>query len=108
VRRAEPDAGKWHLYVIRCGDDSLYTGIATDVERRLSEHREGGARGARYLRGRAPLELVYRLPVGSRSRALQLERRLKGLTKEEKERVVRAGPDADELSRRLGLGEEEE
>ena len=94
--------------MIRCGDGSLYTGIATDVERRLAEHRDGGPRGARYLRGRAPLELVYELPVGSQSLALRLEQRLKRVTKQEKESIVRASPEADELSRRLGLEEEEE
>lgn len=94
--------------MIRCGDDSLYTGIATDVERRLAEHRDGGPRGARYLRGRGPLELVYGLPVGSQSLALRLEQRLKRLTKQEKESIVRAGLNAKELSQRLGLDDEEE
>ena len=61
----------WHLYLVRCNDGSLYTGISTDVERRLDAHRNN--RGARRLRGRGPLELVYSQPVGDRGLALSLE-----------------------------------
>jgi len=45
----------WYLYIVRCRDGTLYTGISTDVDRRLAEHRQGGNAGARYLKGRAPL-----------------------------------------------------
>ncbi len=76
----------WSLYLVRCGDGSLYTGIATDVARRFAEHQSG--KGARYLRGRGPLELVYRHPVGNRSEALQLEHRVKRLSKQQKEHLV--------------------
>ena len=48
----------WYLYILRCGDGTLYTGITTDVEKRLEQHRTG--KGAKYTRGRQPLELVYR------------------------------------------------
>ncbi|MCP5431113.1 MAG: GIY-YIG nuclease family protein [Chromatiaceae bacterium] len=57
----------WHLYLVRCNDGSLYTGISTDVQRRLAAH--GASRGARRLRGRGPLELVYTQAVGDRSQA---------------------------------------
>ncbi len=76
----------WHLYLIRCADGSLYTGITTDVARRLEEHRSN--RGARRLRGRGPLELVYSRPVGDRSRALRLEHRVKRLTRAAKEALI--------------------
>ena len=56
----------WSVYLVRCKDDSLYAGVALDVDRRLEEHREG-KRGAKYLRGRAPLELVLRRELGDRS-----------------------------------------
>lgn len=72
----------WHLYILRCGDGSLYTGITTDVEKRLEAHRRG--RGAKYTRGRTPLELVYREECGSHSDALKREWQLKQLTREEK------------------------
>lgn len=74
----------WSIYLLRCGDGSFYTGIATDVSRRIGEH-EQGKRGAKYLRGRGPLELVYQRSVGDRSVALRIEYRLKQLPKIEKE-----------------------
>ena len=77
----------WHLYLVRCKDGSLYTGISTDVERRLDAHRNN--RGARRLRGRGPLELVYSQPVGDRGLALSLEHRVKKMNKDDKERLVR-------------------
>ena len=77
----------WHLYLIRCNDGSLYTGITTDVQRRLSDHQN--SRGARRLRGRGPLELVFSQQVGDRSLAQQLEWRIKRWSKTEKERLIR-------------------
>lgn len=80
-------ASRWQLYMVRCVDGSLYTGIATDVARRFAEHQAG--RGAKYLRGRGPLQLVYQQPAGDRSRALRLELAVKRLSKEEKEALIR-------------------
>jgi putative endonuclease len=77
----------WSVYMIRCGDDSLYTGIATDVTRRFKEHQSGKT-GSKYLRGRAPLELVFQLQVGDRSLASKLEHRIKKLPRPKKEKVV--------------------
>jgi len=77
----------WSVYMIRCRDDSLYTGIATDVARRFEEHQSGNT-GSKYLRGRAPLELVFQLQVGDRSRASKIEHRIKKLPRPEKEKVV--------------------
>lgn len=78
----------WQVYIIRCADDSLYTGITTDVVRRLGEHGGNGKAAARYLRGKGPLRLVFTCAVGSRSLALQAEYRIKQLTKRDKERLV--------------------
>ena len=72
----------WHLYILRCKDDSLYTGITTDVEKRLEVHRAG--KGAKYTRGRCPLELVYREECGSHSDALKRELEIKALTRQQK------------------------
>ena len=77
----------WYLYLVRCGDGSLYTGISTDVARRFEAHTQN--RGARRLRGRGPLQLVYSEAVGDRRQALRLEYRVKRLSKAEKERLVR-------------------
>jgi putative endonuclease len=77
------------VYVLRCDDGSLYTGYTTDVERRLAEHRAG--EGARYTRGRGPLELVHVERFGSRSAAMTREHEIKQLSKAEKERLVADG-----------------
>ena len=76
----------WYLYILRCKDDSLYTGITTDVEKRLDAHRAG--RGAKYTRGRAPLELVYRETCGGHSAALKREAQIKKLSREQKQVLI--------------------
>jgi len=75
--------------MLRCADDSLYTGIATDVDRRLAEH-SSGRRGAKYLKGRLPVSLVFVYEAGDRSSASRLEYRIKRLSRAEKERLVNA------------------
>lgn len=79
-------ANTWKLYILRCGDGSLYTGITTDVEKRLETHRSG--KGAKYTRGRGPLELVYREECGDHSAALKRELEIKKLPREEKEKLI--------------------
>ena len=76
----------WYLYILRCGDGTLYTGITTDVERRLEAHRQG--RGAKYTRGRGPLELAYQEECGTHSEALKREYAIKQLSREEKENLI--------------------
>ena len=78
----------WHLYMIRTKNGELYTGIATNVERRFTEHTESGKKGAKYLRGRGPLKLVYQQKIGTRSDALKAEAAVKKMSKEEKEGLV--------------------
>jgi putative endonuclease len=78
----------WHVYMIRCADGSLYTGISTDVERRLGEHRNGSGKGAKYLRGRGPLGVVLSRAVGDRRSALKVEAKLKRSAKKTKEALV--------------------
>jgi putative endonuclease len=80
-------SGYW-LYVVRCADGALYTGIALDVRRRLMQHRAG--RGAKALRGRGPLVLLRRCRVGALGRALRAERAMKRLPKARKEQLVAA------------------
>ena len=78
---------QYSLYIVRCADGSLYTGIALDVERRLEEHSTG-QRGARYLRGKGPLHLEFRASLGDRSAAQQAETRVKRLSRERKEHLI--------------------
>lgn len=76
----------WYLYILRCGDGTLYTGITTDVARRLEAHRQG--RGAKYTRGRGPLELIYQEEWGTHSLALKREAAVKRLPRQEKEALI--------------------
>lgn len=77
---------KWYLYILQCRDGSLYTGITTDVEKRLEAHRSG--KGAKYTRGRGPLELVYRETCEDHSQALKRELEMKALARQEKLRLI--------------------
>ena len=72
----------WKLYILRCGDGSLYTGITTDVEARFAQHSAG--KGAKYTRGRGPLELVYSEECGTHSDALKRELEIKARPREQK------------------------
>jgi len=74
----------WYLYVLHCGDGTLYCGITTDLERRLDQHNAGT--GARYTRGRRPVSLARAWPCGDRSSALKSEAAFKKLTRSAKTR----------------------
>jgi len=78
----------WYIYLIRCHDGSLYTGITTDVARRFAEHQQDKGAGAKYLRGRRPLKLVFQKDLGSRSLAQRVESKVKRLSKAKKEELV--------------------
>ena len=73
----------WYLYILRCKDGTLYTGITTDVDKRFAAHTAG--KGAKYTRGRGPLVLLYRETCGDHSAALKREAEMKKLTRQEKE-----------------------
>ena len=79
---------KWYVYLLSCGDGSLYCGITDDVERRLEMHRSG--KGAKYTRGRGPLELIYTEELSSRSDALKREAFIKQLSRKEKLTLIEA------------------
>lgn len=79
--------GEHYVYVVRCSDDTLYTGYTTDVERRLAEHDEG--EGAKYTQGRGPVTLVHLESLETRSAAQQREHEIKSLGRSEKERLIR-------------------
>ncbi len=87
---------EWSFYLIRTRHDALYAGITTDLSRRLSEH-ESSEKGAKYLRSKGPLTLVYQAKIGSRALALKVERRVKKLRKRKKEEIVEKNPEAEAL-----------
>lgn len=84
--------GEHHVYVVECSDGTYYTGYTTDVERRVAEHNEGS--GAKYTRGRRPVELIHVESFDSQSAALQREYAIKKLDRSAKERLVRSGEEA--------------
>ena len=78
---------KWTVYLLRCGDGTLYCGITNDLQNRLEMHRSG--KGAKYTRGRGPLELVYTESCQDKSAALKRERQIKALPREKKLALIR-------------------
>jgi putative endonuclease len=78
----------WFVYILRCGNGALYTGVTTDVPRRLDEHASGGSRSARFTRAFAPVEAVYRRRIGSKRLAYRVEYRLKRISREKKAMVA--------------------
>lgn len=81
---------QWCVYILRCGDGTLYTGMTDDFPHRLQMHRSG--KGAKYTRGRAPIEPVYLESVEDRSAALRREWEIKQLTRAEKLCLIESAP----------------
>ena len=79
--------GSWSVYILRCADGTLYTGIAPDVEKRVQKHNEG--KGAKYTRGRTPVELVYREDHPNRAEASKREYQIKQLSRAEKLELIK-------------------
>jgi predicted GIY-YIG superfamily endonuclease len=86
-RRDEPPSDTWFVYLLRCADGSLYTGITKDVSRRCEQHNGGTA--SRYTRSRRPTCLVYQEAHASRSLALRREAAIKALSRRQKESLIR-------------------
>ena len=84
---AKTSDGVWFVYLLRCADESLYTGITNDVSRRCEQHNAGTA--SRYTRSRRPTDLVYQETHSSRSEALKREAVIKALSREQKELLIR-------------------
>ncbi|MEI8601791.1 GIY-YIG nuclease family protein [Shewanella sp. PP-Sp27a-2] len=81
----------WYLYLVRCANGHLYTGVTTDIARRFSEHQSGGIKSAKYLRGKGPLTLMYQEQVGTRSDALKREIAVKKLSRAQKLTLIESG-----------------
>ena len=78
----------YYVYILRCEDDTLYTGITTDVRRRFNEHREDKVKGAKYTKAHKPKEIAAAWEAGTKSKASKLEYRIKKLGKTEKEKLI--------------------
>lgn len=81
---------EWFVYILRCSDDTLYTGITKDLTRRCDQHNAGT--GSRYTRSRLPVVLVYQEAKASRSLALKRELAIKALSRQKKNMLIRATP----------------
>lgn len=86
----------WQVYIVRCADDTLYTGIARDVARRIAEHNADGGPGASYTRSRRPVTLVYQEPAADRSVASRREYQIKQLSRGEKLALIAAAGRSDD------------
>jgi putative endonuclease len=82
---------KWHVYILQCADDSLYTGITTELKRRLAEHNSP-LKAAKYTRARQPVKLVFSEKASDRSAALVREAALKKLSRTEKLKLINSKP----------------
>ncbi len=82
------EKSQWFVYVLRCADNSLYTGITTDVERRVKEHNSKTKSAAKYTRARQPVKMVYHEQSDGRSGASQREYAIKKLSKAKKEALI--------------------
>ncbi|NOQ69289.1 MAG: GIY-YIG nuclease family protein [Gammaproteobacteria bacterium] len=92
---------QWFVYILRCADNSLYTGVALDVNKRLDEHNGIDKNGAKYTHGRRPVKLVYQEASTSRSDAYKREYAIKCLTKSQKEHLLLKEPLIKSGSNRL-------
>ena len=81
-------AGRWQVYILRCGDGSLYTGITNNIEQRIIDHNAGTC--AKYTRSRLPVKLIYSETVEDKSSALQREAAIKKLTRAAKLELIRS------------------
>ena len=86
MREAVDKSVQWHVYIVRCRNDALYTGITTDLTRRVDEHNQG--RGARYTRANGPVELEYAEAATSHADALRREREIKRLSRKRKLELI--------------------
>ena len=94
----DKETPQWSIYMVKTRLDTLYTGISLDVERRFKEHSGDSKRGARYLKGKGPLELVWQQTIGSKSDALKLEYQVKQLNKHKKQQLINGLMNLDLLS----------
>lgn len=83
-----PAPPPWYVYLLRCSDGTYYTGMTLNLERRVQEHNDGAPRGARYTRGRRPVELVWSARCDDRVAAMREERRIKQLPRARKEQLI--------------------
>jgi len=83
----------WFTYIVRCADDTLYTGVTTDLQRRLLEHNQCDKKGAKYTRTRRPVQLIHNEQYENRSEACQREAAIKKLSRQQKQLLIKSKKD---------------
>lgn len=101
VEIVESDQKRWSVYIIRCADRTLYTGVTLDVARRFAEHQAGGAKAARYVRGKRPLTLVFQAEIGPKGEAYRTETAIKQLHRRQKEQLIRGELEIAEVVKKM-------
>jgi len=104
-QEAGQETAQWSVYILRCADNSLYTGVTTDVGRRLDEHNGLAKNGAKYTRNRQPVALVYQENADSRSKACKRESAIKHLSKLQKEELIIKSQKNSDKKHFLDLGQ---
>lgn len=89
IEKPRVSGRSWFVYIVRCADHSLYTGVTTDIERRLKEHNNSRKLAAAYTRSRRPVTLMYKEMVSSRSIALKREYEIKQMSSRSKELLIK-------------------
>ena len=102
TEKGADESPQWWLYILDC-DGRLYTGISTDPERRYREHLAGGTRAAKFARSGRRLEMKYRVALGSRALAQKAEYRVKRISRQEKQALLKQAPGPRALLALLGL-----
>ena len=85
-----PVAKLWYVYILKCSDNTLYTGVTVDIERRVNEHNHDNKLGAKYTRVRRPVKVVYQEELETRSLAGKREAQIKKLKRTEKESLIKS------------------
>jgi putative endonuclease len=93
IIKRPPAMPEWYVYILQCADQTLYTGVATDIAARTATHNAG--KGAKYTRGRLPAVLVYQEKAGERGPALKREHAIKKMRAETKRELIASGTPAD-------------
>lgn len=88
MQNQDTPSDRWYVYILQCSDNTLYTGITVDLDRRLQEHNQDNKLGARYTRARRPVSLVYRERCSSRSAAAKREAAIRKMSRDKKQALI--------------------
>jgi len=88
MKNPDTPSDRWYVYILQCSDNTLYTGITVDLDRRVQEHNQDNKLGARYTRARRPVSLVYQESCSSRSAAAKREAAIRKMSRDKKQEMI--------------------